>query len=310
MNANAASPIIVGLDGSDLARTAMAWAADEARRRHAPLLIVHAADLDRRTAISEPTAYRVMREVAEYGADLVADAKASIGETHPDVIATSLIREGGPADLLVKLSNDAQLVVVGSHGEGRFVGALLGSTSQRVAARANCDVVVVNPADYRVDHGVVVVGVSSGIGGAQALRFAFDEARLRGADVVAVHSWSDMEVWNSIGMGYGGPTFEDLRTAGDATARFCVNAVSVDYPDVVVRVMVEHAAPETALLAAAEVADLLVVGCAHSDDFPFSRLGRIASSILHRAPCPVVVVGRASAATPSYLAATPVVAAV
>jgi len=51
--------------------------------------------------------------------------------------------------------------------------------------------------------------------------------------------------------------------------------------------------PAEALLRAAQDAQLLVVGCHHSDDRWSTRLGPVPTSILHRSPCPVVVVGAA-----------------
>jgi nucleotide-binding universal stress UspA family protein len=52
------------------------------------------------------------------------------------------IKEGNVAKLLIDLSEEADVVVVGSRGRGGFVGLLLGSVSQKVAAHAKCTVVV------------------------------------------------------------------------------------------------------------------------------------------------------------------------
>jgi nucleotide-binding universal stress UspA family protein len=50
---------------------------------------------------------------------------------------------GNAARVLIDLSDGADVLVVGSRGRGGFVGMLLGSVSQRVAAHADCTVVVV-----------------------------------------------------------------------------------------------------------------------------------------------------------------------
>jgi len=48
---------------------------------------------------------------------------------------------------------------------------------------------------------------------------------------------------------------------------------------------------ETALLTAAHHGGLLVLGCRFADGHMFSRLGPTTSGLLHRSPCPVLVVG-------------------
>ena len=53
------------------------------------------------------------------------------------------VKEGNAAKLLIDLSDDADLLMVGARGHGGFAGMLLGSVSQHVAAHAKCTVVVV-----------------------------------------------------------------------------------------------------------------------------------------------------------------------
>jgi nucleotide-binding universal stress UspA family protein len=52
------------------------------------------------------------------------------------------VKEGNAAKLLIDLSGEADVLVVGSRGRGGFAGMLLGSVSQNVAAHARCTVVV------------------------------------------------------------------------------------------------------------------------------------------------------------------------
>lgn len=61
----------------------------------------------------------------------------------PPVLVQPQVKEGNAAKLLIDLSEDADLLVVGSSGYGGFAGMLLGSVSQQVTAHARCTVVVV-----------------------------------------------------------------------------------------------------------------------------------------------------------------------
>lgn len=60
----------------------------------------------------------------------------------PDIVTTEVI-EGTPAEALIKASEDARILVVGSRGLGGFSGMVLGSVSNAVAAHAKCPVLVV-----------------------------------------------------------------------------------------------------------------------------------------------------------------------
>jgi nucleotide-binding universal stress UspA family protein len=60
----------------------------------------------------------------------------------PPVLVHPRAKEGNAAKLLIELSEDADVVVVGSRGHGGFAGMLLGSVSQHVAVHAKCTIVV------------------------------------------------------------------------------------------------------------------------------------------------------------------------
>jgi nucleotide-binding universal stress UspA family protein len=61
-----------------------------------------------------------------------------------DVEVTPLAVDDKPVNALLDAAekNDAQMIVVGSHGHGGFVALLIGSTSDQVARHATCPVVI------------------------------------------------------------------------------------------------------------------------------------------------------------------------
>jgi len=74
-------------------------------------------------------------------------------------------------------------------GQGPEVIRLLGSASRYAATRAPCPVVVVREAATAA-HREIVVGVRDPQDATEALAFAFEEAALRGAELVAAHAWN------------------------------------------------------------------------------------------------------------------------
>jgi nucleotide-binding universal stress UspA family protein len=137
--------VVVGVDGSDGSRLALAAAAVQARDHDATLVVV--------TTWSQPVTagapgYAAYDWISE--ADLSAGAKqqqadvlASVLAAEPSLRVEQEVVEGHPAQVLVTASEGADLLVVGSRGHGGFVGMLLGSVSQHVAAHASCPVLVV-----------------------------------------------------------------------------------------------------------------------------------------------------------------------
>jgi nucleotide-binding universal stress UspA family protein len=58
-----------------------------------------------------------------------------------------VVRQGSGGEVLVRLAEGADLVVVGSRGLGGFKGLLLGSVSHQVTHHARCPVVVIPHTD-------------------------------------------------------------------------------------------------------------------------------------------------------------------
>jgi nucleotide-binding universal stress UspA family protein len=277
--------VVVGVDGSGRSHRAVEWAAGEAERRGAPLLLVCAV------------AWQVMAEggVAPPGEDdLLAPARRIVEEelgrvrqAHPGVTVSGAAVSGRPSVVLVEASERAALVVVGAQGHRPVTGQLLGSVSQKVVAHAHGPVVVVREEAPAEMTGPVVVGADPADPALEALRYAFDEARRRGVGVVVAcvterarttHSYSP-RVSEFFAMQAEEAMEELTRTVDEMALERGV--------DVEVRRLAGH--PADALLEVAGNDSLVVVGSRGHTGLTGLLLGSVSREVLHRAPAVVVV---------------------
>ncbi len=129
-------PVVVGVDASDPSRRALRVAAQEARVRGVDLHAIHAVHWDYiRAELIAPTT----RQLVSWGTDLVASEL-----DHSAVAARPVVLNGHPSDVLVRHSEYAELLVLGSRGHNQVAGMLLGSTSDYCARHAQCPVMVVH----------------------------------------------------------------------------------------------------------------------------------------------------------------------
>jgi nucleotide-binding universal stress UspA family protein len=146
-----AGRIVVGVDGSKLGQAALGWAAEEARRRDAKLVVVHAWTFIPPAPISEPG--MMPMPAGDLAADLEIErnaAEAVLDEAIEQVDLRGLdverrLVEDSAGEALVAEAEGADLLVVGSHGRGAIGAALLGSVSRHVEKHAPCEVKIVRP---------------------------------------------------------------------------------------------------------------------------------------------------------------------
>jgi len=267
----------------------LSWAASEAARKGVELLIVHVSDVVRPPAVSSSAVVTVMMESADYGLELLRDAAAVVAGSHPAVKVSTILRTGKPADVFLELGTAQTLLVVGTNGERRLMAALAGSVSHRVAAHAGCPVVVI-PHHERVlsAHHQVVVGVITPLAGHETLRFGFQEASQRNADLVAVCAYG------TFSRSARDPILRQLAEVREHEQQELLDALAHlqdEFPTVHVQARLVDEPVVDALCLAATDADLLIVGCRYDDAHRASRLGPVAAELLHSAPCPVAVVG-------------------
>jgi nucleotide-binding universal stress UspA family protein len=135
---------VVGVDDSQGARAALAWAARHAAATGGRLRVVHCYEfpvawIDAYAPELPQWRQRAQRDAEEKTERVVSDV---LEPGQREAVEVEVV-EGSPVDVLHDESRDAGVVVVGSRGRGGFAGLLLGSVSQRVAQHAECPVVIV-----------------------------------------------------------------------------------------------------------------------------------------------------------------------
>jgi nucleotide-binding universal stress UspA family protein len=137
-------PVVVGVDGSALSEAAVQFAFDSAALRAAPLVAVHTwSD----AGLGEAAGVR--REESR----MLADRLAQWQEKYPAVETRSLVVRDRPVRGLLEQAEGAQLLVVGSRGQGGLTGMLLGSTSTALVYCTPCPLAVVrNPVVMSAEH--------------------------------------------------------------------------------------------------------------------------------------------------------------
>lgn len=284
------SGILVGVDGSPASHYAVDWAARDAVLRKVPLTIVHAV---RPIGITlpqapEPTAFaRWQVENAQKYVDAALD------------IARQITPEGGPAQLdsavlfspivpaLIDLSKESQMIVVGSRGRSALARTVLGSVCSSLIRHAHCPVAVIHDQDPLMPHPTqapVLVGIDGSPTSELATAIAFDEAARRGVDLVALHTWSDVEVSDFPAVDWPAMKPEAEETLAERLAGW-----QERYPGVTVRRVVECDQPTYHLMKQSESAQLVVVGSHGRGGFAGMLLGSVSNAVAHASRVPVIV---------------------
>lgn len=145
--------------------------------------------------------------------------------------------------------------------------------------------------------GTIVVGVDGSAASLEALRWAAQEARLRGARVVALHAWTFVPAAPIGDPGMiaipAGDLMGQLEAESEAARAELADSIAEVLgaePGVEVESRLTESEAGEALVAESESADLVVVGSHGRSGFRAAILGSVSRHVVDHARCPVVVV--------------------
>jgi nucleotide-binding universal stress UspA family protein len=187
----------------------------------------------------------------------IARAKTALP---PQASSMTKVVRGLPWDELTKEATaaEATLIVVGSHGQGRMRGILMGSTATEIIHKAPCSVLVARPAKEPFPLRIVV-----GVDGSPESAAAYAAAR-------QLVDRFGSQLWPVVAHG-GKDVCKDAVTT-------IVDDHYEDLPD----------EPVHALVAASADADLLIVGSRGLHGY--KALGSVSERVAHQARCSTLIV--------------------
>jgi len=278
--------VVVGVDGSSGADTALGWAVRYASARRKPLTILSGAgDPLLYTMVSSPID---VHEELRAGARRITDHALTIARKlapEIDIEVTTPVRDARNA--LLESSNDASIVVVGTRGRGPVRSLLLGSVSAAVAEHAACTVAVVRPTDPDVDErSHIVVGTDGGPASTAALEFGFELASVEHRDIDIVECWSVQDtIMDTVGSSRGPAQVSEHERMISASLAGCTEK----YPGVPVTRHVPDRGVVEAIVDMSTDASTVVIG-SRGRSGPRVLMGSVSRLVAERAHSTVVVV--------------------
>ncbi|HSJ43097.1 MAG TPA: universal stress protein [Euzebyales bacterium] len=311
--------LVVGVDGSDGSRVALAWAVEEARLHGDDLTVVTVMPspnlLITPAPIGEDLRRRADMEASHRARALLEEVIAPYADA--GVTITSVVmRDDATFHALTRRAADADAVVVGSRGLGALRRMLLGSVSSQVAVHAETTVVVVPaPSEEQRRDDKVVVGIDGSTHAGVALRRAAVEAALRGWELelvmvqppppVAAESGRDpVEAYMWAGtlapepVPHSDELADDYQQATTHWRNLAEGLLEAELdrldaatlPDKVTPTVIGADHPARALLDVAAWAKLLVLGRRGRGGFTGMLLGSISQHCVRHAMSPVMIV--------------------
>jgi nucleotide-binding universal stress UspA family protein len=286
--------VVCPVDGSDLSDRALAFAADLCRSTGAALVVLMVRPYVTMPALWLAAPAATALDTPGAHARALETLRDSVTRVIDPSLARFVVTEGDVVSEIVRVATEEQAdaVVVATHGLSGFDRLVLGSVTEKLLRKTPCPLWVVPPSAARSrpigDSPVVVCGLDRSQSSRNAIAHAAELARQPGASLVLVHAFEDFSnedprfahhfnsdaCWRAaepeIRAAYQAILPEELRSAG---RHELVTMRGRPY-----RVLLE--------VAHARGADAIVIGAAGWNP----PLGSTAVHVVRQAECPVLVV--------------------
>lgn len=285
--------IVVGVDGSEHAERALAWAAEQASLERRPLTVLNASDpfgtnQSLYLASGGIAPHEVLLAERDARRSLVEGAAERVRATHPELEVRTEVPGTDARLALLEASNDAWMIVVGSRGRGPVASLVLGSVSVAVSRLARCPVVVVRANEPREAQLGGFVATDATARSSHTVEAAFRLASFRGLALTVGHCawdvWAASSGWLTVRPGDAG--HDDLMVAVSET----LAGMREQFPDVEVEVTIARGQADRFVVDLAESKEIVVVGRHGYSVLDHWGLGSLATSVVEHAPRPVLVV--------------------
>lgn len=288
---NKQGTIVVGIDGSQPSTRALRWAVEHAAAEHRPLTLVHTISAVTPAFIDAAIvdAREAQQALNAAGRKVLDAAHEEVDRLAPGLDVIDVLELEDPRTLLLKMSEGATMVVVGSRGLGQVRSLLLGSVSVALVRHAHCPVVVVRPGKMGTERKGIVVGLDALPESQPALEFAYREASLRDLPLTVLHSrWTFLAGTEEAAYlpAESAVAPESVRVAlAEAVA-----GMAEKYPEVTVTTELTQGRAQEALVRLGERMNLIVVGAHQARGLHRILSGSVSVAVVEHASCPVAVV--------------------
>lgn len=174
------NPVVVGIDGSTAAINAARWAVDEAVSRKVPLRLVHICDEAPEDSAENDSL------ATQYADASISAARCALQSAGAAIDVDSAVRRGDVDRILVEESRRAAMICVGSIGIGRAISRLFGSSAVALARHSHCPVAIIRTDGEPPQQNRIVAVLDRYPDSDAVIHHALDEARLRGASLLAL----------------------------------------------------------------------------------------------------------------------------